>query len=611
MSASDLISTSDLKGKALADLSCRLFGGDAEALKSNVEEVWLEPRLDQLVSSSSREEGLYVKYAANKNYFLVTLPSGEVHAVCYKGGALLFDCTISPDCAEAVRRLYNPSKYLGEDFFDATYNFDESITAGDVSLVDTLNERLPESLRQSKAILDAVHQNLLAAGENAKELLRALALLARDDSQAEEKVAAAIWYLAHMEKMGYTTLKRAREKRKPRSPESDETGRGTIVTTPDLQVIDAGTFFENVQYAIKAKDLFPWSRNLLLDQFNRYVLPARATKEPLQRWRRHFFEALRPIVERFSSAREVATFLNQVGKATYTYYEFMPWETFSQYLILASHEGRCEYMSNYVVQLARSVGLSAFPLRTPAWGRIDSNHAWLGFRDQEGTLFSEEPCDPGTLDSHRFRPEVGLVKVYAISPVEGVWTAGKDVTAAFAPVATISFSAEENDFFPGGKYCLNVLNRGDWITVAETRADSSGVTFEEVGNSLAVVCCVSADHRNRYTSGRISQVVPPFILEEGGAVHPLDSGLASAGVASPYDISSANIKAIISEGMHIVLAWREGEWKQVASGTAERRGDEHYLPGVELAENGLYIVFREGRPLGRHFVVMEGQIRTL
>jgi hypothetical protein len=228
----------------------------------------------------------------------------------------------------------------------------------------------------------------------------------------------------------------------------------------DLDGAGAQMFFENVGYAVRARNAFPWGREVADRDFLHQVLSPRGTNEPLQRWRRLFFEALEPEVRGLASAdREKASAL--ASACAYDFFQYegaTTWEDFGLLTALAVHEGRCEDCSNIENAMIRAVGLPAAQAFTPFWGTGDGNHAW-----------TVVPLIDGAANGNGR----GAVKVYLKT-----WDGLDDVTDKNAPVTAVSV---ETGAEPEAPAELRVWNQEAWRVVARAAVRDGKAFFEKVG----------------------------------------------------------------------------------------------------------------------------------
>ncbi len=158
------------------------------------------------------------------------------------------------------------------------------------------------------------------------------------------------------------------------------------MSTKDLQTISADLLTEHIHYAYVARTEFPWTKGLSRDIFYHYVLPIRSSQEPLEAWRRFFFEEMQPILAGMQNPtlEEVALAVNRYCGSKVT---FKPTPADDQ-SPLQTHEkgfGRCEEEMIYFNAVARSAGIPSRSVSTPYWPFQDNNHAWCEVYTGEDT----------------------------------------------------------------------------------------------------------------------------------------------------------------------------------------------------------------------------------
>jgi hypothetical protein len=233
-----------------------------------------------------------------------------------------------------------------------------------------------------------------------------------------------------------------------------EKGEGSI---NDLAAVDARCFFENVLYAVKARHEFAWGAEVPDRDFLNHVLSPRGTGEPLQRWRRHYYEAIAPELK--DKTRDEA--ITIATNAAYDFFQYegdTTWEDFGMLTALAVHEGRCEDCSNVECCMLRAVCIPGAQAFTPWWGHGDGNHAWTWIPS-----FGKGASDGA-----------GAVKVYTKT-----WDGLDDVTDQNTPVTRIECDAPAN---AAEKLQLLVWNHDDWRIVARAMPANGKAVFEKVGN---------------------------------------------------------------------------------------------------------------------------------
>ncbi len=387
------------------------------------------------------ESGQIDKFAANKLFVLVRCPDG-MHAIHFRNGKMRNDQLLNASRERVLRRLYSDASYttrpaeelqrwLAKDYVDTNKVFVNA-----VSLI----------LGQRRISLDGetvsrAYANYTAPKTNTDALARALGALS-ESPHAGVNCWAAIWLISRMDKMSFN-----RETRQ--------------YDVPDLQAVQAQQFYENVLYAVKAREELPWGHAASDYDFLQFVLSPRGSGEPLQRWRRHMWDALAPEVVNFTrddmpKAQEIASH----AYGDYFQYEGdTTWEDFGMLTSLTVHEGRCEDCSNVLNIMLWTLGIPACQAYTPWWGHADGNHAWTWVRG------AEVPGDG-----------INGVKVYVKT-----WDGKEDVTKDYSPVTQIKLDTSSTS---QDKAQLMVWNSDDWRAVAMEPIKDGKVVFNDVGCRL-------------------------------------------------------------------------------------------------------------------------------
>lgn len=143
----------------------------------------------------------------------------------------------------------------------------------------------------------------------------------------------------------------------------------------DLLAMRSDILVENVEYAYLAKEKVPWGKSISEELFQREVLPYRSTSEPIEKWRRDFFESVHPVVSDCKTSGEAALKVNEWVASMLTY-KPSTWVQ-GPHEMLKSGYGRCGELTNFLVEAARSVCIPARTAYTPWWSTSDDNHAWV------------------------------------------------------------------------------------------------------------------------------------------------------------------------------------------------------------------------------------------
>jgi hypothetical protein len=143
----------------------------------------------------------------------------------------------------------------------------------------------------------------------------------------------------------------------------------------DIVAMDTQTFLDNINYAFKAREEFPWGKEYKDDIFYHYVLPHRVSQEPVENFRPYFYKELKDKLKNAVTLSDAALAVNKWCDDMIYFKQTQsrdqgPFET------LKSGYGRCEEMMIFYIDAARSVGIPARQAWTPYWAHCDNNHAW-------------------------------------------------------------------------------------------------------------------------------------------------------------------------------------------------------------------------------------------
>jgi hypothetical protein len=157
----------------------------------------------------------------------------------------------------------------------------------------------------------------------------------------------------------------------------------------DSQVITAEYLIENIDFAFKLWEEKPWNKYLSFEDFCEYLLPYRIGNEPLENWRKIYYEKYNPVLDSLYSGTDVieaANLLNlHIGGTEKIYYLHLSHIEPGALFYLDQKCGDCVDFRDLSIFLLRSVGI-------PAGGDLysispDENaemHTWAIIQDTTG-----------------------------------------------------------------------------------------------------------------------------------------------------------------------------------------------------------------------------------
>ncbi|MCB9894057.1 MAG: transglutaminase domain-containing protein [Planctomycetes bacterium] len=402
------------------------------------------------IRANEWERGQLENFATNKLHLLVKPASGDTRSIVFRDGRKRSDRSLTPERERVLRRLYSEAAFSApeaDELIEARRKLDPAkVLEKSIAALDDKHNLDDETLKRAR-------ENMMAAKGEGIELAVALAAL----GVSEHPIAnqwAGVWLISRMNAMDFDR-------------------EDTELSVNDLQTMDARTFYENVLYATKARLEYPWGRKCEDADFLQQVLSPRGTGEPLQRWRRHFFEALAPELRELKEG-DANKAVDLARAATYDFFQYegdTTWEDFGMLTALAVHEGRCEDCSNVENCMLRAAGLPAAQAFTPWWGAGDGNHAWTVI-----------PSIDGGKNGNGGK----AVKVYLKT-----WDKLEDITGVNTEVMEVNVELDEG--VSGEKAALCVWNHDEWRVVARSKIEGRNVTFKDVGRRRNFVLCVQAD----------------------------------------------------------------------------------------------------------------------
>jgi len=203
----------------------------------------------------------------------------------------------------------------------------------------------------------------------------------------------------------------------------------------NAESLQGGILPTTVKLALDARQAHPWAAQVPKDIWQDWVLPYASVNEARSNWREHLATLMSPLVQKATTASEVATTLNRHlwwvlrdgGSAIHFKDEQTPL-IYDPMSIIVFGYASCTGVSILLVDALRSVGLAARVLGTPAWhGKVaDGDHTWVEvwLGDKEGWAFIEaapagpgetltNPCDKWFCNAAHFPAEGGATEVFA------------------------------------------------------------------------------------------------------------------------------------------------------------------------------------------------------
>jgi len=252
----------------------------------------------------------------------------------------------------------------------------------------------------------------------------------------------------------------------------------------DLKNINAEFLIENIDYAFKAWD-FPWSRGYSFDVFCKYILPYRYGNEPLESWRKDFYNKFEWIADSLSNsttALEAASFVNK----QFDYILAMPGELAEKNFSLklsnqmdARMYRDCFDQSGLGVSILRSVGVPAAVVKIPLWGAASYGHETTGIFSlkNEWTTFDFGDSQGPIGERVAKAPKIFIKQFDKMNDFRPVL---EDITGKLMNTVDLRVKVNVNET---DEIYLCVFGDRKWFPLVKGENLKSEVIFKDVGNN--------------------------------------------------------------------------------------------------------------------------------
>jgi hypothetical protein len=313
--------------------------------------------------------------------------------------------------------------------------------------------------------LGEVDQALARAGDNRKELVKALEGTPRDQRQG------MAFLIANM-------------------PDRD------------LQALKADFLLENVALAYQAKKQVPWGTTIPLEIFLNDVLPYANVDEARDPWRKKLFELCLPLVKDCKTAGEAAHVLNSkiftVLKVRYSTKRKQPHQSPKESIEVGL--ASCTGLSILLSDACRSVCIPARLVGTPLWSNKSGNHTWVEIWDNGWHFTGACEADPQGLDRGWFVGNASQAKKDSV--VHAIYaTSFKKTKTAFPLV----WAPQRKDV-----YAENVTDR-----YAKPKAELSKEQAEQIDKAVQGFFAAPKD---KQTDWRFDASLDRLLIENEDAV---------------------------------------------------------------------------------------------
>lgn len=393
----------------------------------------------------------------------------------------------------------------------------------------------------------------------------------------------------------------------------------------DLNAITSDFLIKQIDYAFRAWREKPWAKNFDFQQFCRYILPYRGSNEPLEEWRKFFFDQFTGIEDKMKDPNdpiEAAAIINEDVKKSFGFdprYYFHPTDQGLSEMV-ASKLGRCEDMTNYTIYAMRANGLAVTSDYTPYWANSGNNHAWNSIVTADGEVIPFMGAEANPRE-YKLSGKAAKVyrKTYDIQPGNLVflpnqqeeiprWLKGKnfiDVTPSYTEVAnvTINFDSIIPDSIDFAY--IGVFNSGHWKPIHYGKIENSSATFTDMGLDIAYIV-------GFYENKEFKPVTDPFILDENGMTifyhadteKPFNTNLVSTTRRKLVVSTDGVEQTYFDDGGNYELSYWDNGWQSLG----KIQFDGKPLKFENVPSNGLYWLTKDDSDREeRIFIIKDNQ----
>lgn len=324
-----------------------------------------------------------------------------------------------------------------------------------------------------------VERNIRWAEGNGKQLEQVLEHYRSTGEEQKERCAR--YLIAHMDRRATFTYEGAAQQNE--------------VITPDLLAIRADFLIENIDLAFEVWKRYPWCSHLTEQEFCRLILPYRIKNEPLEDWRKFYYNKYKEVADSLAAAgatmQEAVFFFNCRYGKRYTHDAEKYRGDLSYKLMEKIGGGTCDHLALNAAQVMRSIGIPLNIDVLPYHGKVNGGHAYNSFTDESGKFHYFSPYER---EPERNRWVAPVVKrICYESPVY------QEVTSSYFPVADVVLEQPHLSIATYNRGCLNEIKPG--VT------ENGKTTFKDLSRGLLYFPVDTMEN---------PVAIPPFILGEDG-----------------------------------------------------------------------------------------------
>lgn len=166
-----------------------------------------------------------------------------------------------------------------------------------------------------------------------------------------------------------------------RAPENQREGMAFLIAympEGDRDTLTADFLLEEVDWAYRARETFPWTKALPDSVFYNDVLPYASMNERREPWRAMFWEKLYPLVDSITDVRAAIDTINKqlqyIVKVEYNTKRRKPHQSPGESMEIGM--ASCSGLSILLTDAFRTMGIPSRIAGTPLWVSKEGNHNW-------------------------------------------------------------------------------------------------------------------------------------------------------------------------------------------------------------------------------------------
>ncbi|WP_102407474.1 hypothetical protein [Parabacteroides bouchesdurhonensis] len=161
----------------------------------------------------------------------------------------------------------------------------------------------------------------------------------------------------------------------------------------DCHVITADYLIENIDLSFQTWKKCPWSKYYSFDDFCKMVLPYRIEHEPLDSWRKKYYDRFLPLLDSLYQGTDIIKACDVLSvvlwnEGSYGEKSLMPFElpSYSASFLLNQRLGGCKESINFAVYVLRALGIPVNQDMIYYYYDLSRIHYWISVKDTTGRL---------------------------------------------------------------------------------------------------------------------------------------------------------------------------------------------------------------------------------